>query len=141
MKAHFRKGWRDIQTLMDQKYAGMSKAFSLISVDGNTNPLLCHANDEWIKKKLPKSDPVRNELSAPFTKPGRNAMTLVPFYECLFELMPLIHARRGSSEHGIQIRRLSLLMRVHTLTQDTLGAWKSLRRALGACGTMLRTCQ
>ena len=86
VKAHFRKGWRDIQTLTDQKYADMSKAFSLISVDGNTNPLLCHANDEWIKKKLPKSDPVRNELSAPSTKPGRNAMTLVPFYECLFDV-------------------------------------------------------
>mmetsp|Transcript_17323 Transcript_17323/g.14209 ORF Transcript_17323/g.14209 Transcript_17323/m.14209 type:complete len:470 (+) Transcript_17323:152-1561(+) len=73
-KSNFRKGWKKVEELIGGKYASMHKAMSVINVPaGSAN----HAADEWIKKKLPKADLVRNDQADPSTKPGRNAMTLV----------------------------------------------------------------
>jgi hypothetical protein len=42
----------------------MATAFAKINVDGTKEPLLCHAADSWIKKRLPKDDPVHKQRGA-----------------------------------------------------------------------------
>eukprot|EP00802_Teleaulax_amphioxeia_P003602 Tamp_03605.p1 GENE.Tamp_03605~~Tamp_03605.p1 ORF type:complete len:928 (+),score=215.99 Tamp_03605:206-2989(+) len=75
-RTNFRKGWRAVDKLVSEKYEAMDKAMSVINI---VDPVVYHAADEWIIKKLPQKE--RQEFKAnpalAESKPGRNAMTFV----------------------------------------------------------------
>jgi len=67
---NFRKGWKEILTVHEQKVKEMEEAMAPVTVK---SPKCAHAADPWIQKRLSAADKAMN----PLDKPGRNAMTHV----------------------------------------------------------------
>jgi hypothetical protein len=70
--------------MVNVKYDAMEKAMSVINI---VDPVVLHAADPWIIKKLPKAD--RSDIEAnpgmAKDKPGRNAMTHARGGRCVIE--------------------------------------------------------
>jgi hypothetical protein len=85
-RTNFRKGWKGVAEMVEAKYDAMQKAMSVVNI---VDPVVLHAADPWIIKKLTKADRGLIEANPEEAKmkPGRNAMTHIHGGRCVIEFV------------------------------------------------------
>ena len=85
-RTNFRKGWKGVAEMVEAKYDAMQKAMSVVNI---VDPVVLHAADPWIIKKLTKADRGLIEANPEEAKmkPGRNAMTHIHGGRCVIDFV------------------------------------------------------